>query len=603
VAYLRDVATPLTVDAGLALTQPPKNVHGRLASVTLICLLALTTAQPAAASPLPPGQAQQLAERYAPVFHFSPREKFWPMSVDRFIQKSALVWRAQVGARNKPLNKNCDRLIVKRGKIAPSRLGSRRPYKVAKRAWSGGAARGECVNRGRPRFKANQFTRPFDTARKRPKGLGDKQGFTLDLSRTAYHQPKPGNRVPLYYQYGYTPGNGHWVRYFLMYGCSGPPGRLLDKYLRACWHEGEWEGLTVFHGESLQDDPEEVFYNEHHAGYRVVGWWNVLKRGEHPRVWVAENTHAGYPFPLNPHNTCSNTWYSCFGKDYAPDGGLTWRAHPARVINVRSRPWYGFGGSWGFAEKKGDHNGPSGPGHPIRASGFPSPWTFEPASFPSGNRRWCDNRRYVGLDPFGIHCIRDVPLNASESLKQLLDLDCPDATTGEDRLPEQFFGIYVNQGPNFSDPHDLDSDGDTIGCENERSGELLHWEWVMPTTPSRIGDLWLDFDARENQKEILMQIRFYVGDPAQCFAQVREYAEATARRAADGTYAASGTIKAEAAPGAVYSQGSWQLNGRFSAPGHFTGTITMNLTNDPSINGCAEPTETYNEMFDAVPSK
>jgi len=55
-------------------------------------------------------------------------------------------------------------------------------------------------------------------------------------------------------------------------------------------HEGDWESITVY---LRSDKPIAIAASAHHGGYRLP--WNMIKTmGDHPKIFIANGSHANY---------------------------------------------------------------------------------------------------------------------------------------------------------------------------------------------------------------------------------------------------------------------------------------------------------------------
>jgi hypothetical protein len=112
-------------------------------------------------------------------------------------------------------------------------------------------------------------------------------------------------------------------------------------------HEGDWEGISVALGSG---EARRAAYFQHGKGPEI----RTLEPGESPRVFIARGSHASYP-DVDPFSKGSRLF-----KSYEVLGD----AEPARIelLDVRSQPWYGFGGAWGTPGRTSTETGPLGPG-------------------------------------------------------------------------------------------------------------------------------------------------------------------------------------------------------------------------------------------------
>lgn len=302
-----------------------------------------------------------IVETYAPRIVFHPDEQHWPMSIGKFINNSSLRWAHNAG---------CDDDYVVRDPTA-KRLGGRlgKPYAHSTKGFA-------CRHRD-DKWRSNDFSRPRtekdDWGRGR-KGLEKNEGFVLNLKDSKRHGTASKHADPTQYSgsniyYDYNPEQ-RWIRFFVMYGWSEIPGGTGDEE-PSCCHEGEWEGFTIKLDEN--NEPTQVFLNQHHGGM-LVDWEDMRKvDGTHPVIFSAEGAHASYP--------SEGPWFVSVATDYDMTAdGLewdTWEAQTERV-DVREQGWWGFGGGWGDmlgAKANLPHFGtnfvgPLGPSRYMRSS----PW-------------------------------------------------------------------------------------------------------------------------------------------------------------------------------------------------------------------------------------
>lgn len=437
------------------------------------------------------------ARYYAPLLLFDSGEAYFPMSVESFISNSRLEWRHWQGACG-PGVTNIGKVLVARGAIEPERLGT--VVKLAKYRHEV-LDRETCEYTG-PTFKTTALTRPYEEA-KRSKRLQLDEGFVLNLGNDRRKTRRDDvDKVPLYYETGVNNAGQRWIRYYVMYGWSGPPAG--GKASGFCCHEGEWEGISlVFWGSTLDPTkarPAWAYYNAHYAGTKVQ-WHNVIRAtdkgkiwpysekanvhlGTHPIVFVANKAHASYPLPGG--NGIGGV------SDDTSGNGLKWRTWLSPTVNVKTQPWYGFGGAWGdhcVAPKKGplvpgcpDRTGPLGPGPKATntTKGFPSPFIQGPLyRFPdkgAGNTtlRVCAPGfaatslmadKYENQD-YGSLCFRPRYLPAFEaSGRRSYDITCDD-------LLRDTYPPYRKFPVGRADPYGFDgAPRDGIGCEKEKEPE------------------------------------------------------------------------------------------------------------------------------------
>lgn len=420
----------------------------------------------------------QLARLYAPRFEFDSNEDYWPMSVEEFIAHSALWWMVKDPDKatdgydwdeNKCGNRDdaVDRRLAKNGNVEPAKLGGStragayRVHVYSLKTCSELEGDGAYV-------RADSFTRPFDsttasratyTTESGRHTLSARQGFYLNLDDHFRTGHKPGlsrtlASVPMYYTV-VTAGGHDYIRYFVMYGCSSV---RIARRERKCWHEGEWEGITIRLSSSSLGGvryPDEAIYLAHHWSFRVP-WYNAIRvagsgdrRRTHPVVYVGDGSHAGYPD--------NGAWPTLKGQGDDADGkGPTWDSWTGGLADVRHAAWAGFGGSWGsgvgaeWGDKDVDDTDRTGPAGP--------PYNLHPA-IPGENRGGNCSSYYTT-------CVR-----AGKP-----DLDCKD-------IPIRGFHVLLaNVGLGFRrlDPHNLDGgDKDHEACERSLAKQPYD-PWAIP---------------------------------------------------------------------------------------------------------------------------
>ena len=124
--------------------------------------------------------------------------------------------------------------------------------------------------------------------------------------------------------------------------------RFVHNWFGSKWpvlHEGDWEGLAV----SLVPGERRTAYFQHGRPQE-----RPLAEGERPEVYVALGSHASYP-DLRESSPGSP-------KVKRAEKLAAGRELEIELIDVRTKPWYGFGGAWGSAGRISDETGPLGPG-------------------------------------------------------------------------------------------------------------------------------------------------------------------------------------------------------------------------------------------------
>lgn len=295
---------------------------------------------------------------FAPLVSLHVEERALPTSADAWLTHATLVWKRD----------GCAAVTVR--PIDPTRLAG--PDAYVHRP----APRGCGEDPRAPAISAADHTRPFDT-KDRPAGLGPREGFAIDVDDRWRRPPAKVERVgaqrtltgaPVYVEQQAGPDAGELrITYWFFYGLSQPPGP--SSVTRHLEHEGDWERIVVLlrGGDGDRWTPLAVRFHTHDES-REVPWSSVRKAegdgGTHPFVFSALGSHATYwaagayeslpkvggrPVRLPIHDRAM----SCAD---CP----RWRTWE-QVVDVRTRPWYGFGGAWGAIGGIGGTTGPLGP--------------------------------------------------------------------------------------------------------------------------------------------------------------------------------------------------------------------------------------------------
>ena len=256
--------------------------------------------------------------RLAPLVYLHPDEQYGPMGAQDFINHSELRWAHDSGCRD----------AKKAGRCAVSAAG------LGDGGYSDGTSNALCM-RNDDSHSTTDRTRPHDSP------LGG-EGFFLDLDNG--HRGGTGTGAPVYYES--VPGKS--VTYWFFYGYSQPPGP--DPITGRISHEGDWERVTILLDERGQPK-DAVFYA--HEGSCSVPWSQVERSGGRPVIYSAEGSHASYP--------SAGGHASGFpGIDDRAARGDQWRTWN-NLRDVRTQPWYGFGGAWGEVGEFKETTGPLGP--------------------------------------------------------------------------------------------------------------------------------------------------------------------------------------------------------------------------------------------------
>lgn len=311
-----------------------------------------------------------VVERNAPLVWLHPHEAYPPVAPDDWLRRAKLCWYDQGAAAFET---------------------------SAAEVFATADAVGHFAYRG---HGLAELTRPWELKGRQGSLAGD-SGLALTVSTEP--QPvfdKPDERVPVFYEHV----EDLYVTYWLFYGWSTVPAKIpgppeagfesmdahevtrqaeaaaalqeafpglveaatpaagpeslnpsmvlsyVRDWLGSKWpvlHEGDWEGLTVALRPTQGARP--VAYFQHGAPQT-----RVVPEVEQPTVYVGLGSHASYP-DLDLHSPGSPRVKMI---EELGEG----RAVDIELVDVRSRPWYGFGGAWGAPGRISDETGPLGPG-------------------------------------------------------------------------------------------------------------------------------------------------------------------------------------------------------------------------------------------------
>src|SRR5205085_4951784 len=371
------------------------------------------------ANPTPPDVPETVI-KYAPLVYLHPDEKYWPEDPLTFINNSSLNWFHEGGCEPHP--------IAARGTVQASRLGadSATPYTDHPIFPTINGA--TCSTIAEIEFKTRDYTRPWDGSKRSSvennffwnNPFYEKEGFYLDQDDSDEIRQGirsiPGNPIypgaPVFYEY--VPGR--YVTYWFFYAYddfSFPHPLLGDVSLQR--HEGDWERVSI--QLDSNDSALNVFYYSHHDG--EIAYWETIDKyqGTHPIVFSAKGSHASYPNEGLHQTQCYEGYCAHDSTDRGPQW-LTWN----NLQNVKTKPWYGFGGAWGQVDALntpvgsfagGDYTGPLGP-----------------SRYKNSREKWFHsiNGRVTSLDGNGLAGVNIKALDAQGNIAD-------EATTCDDSSP------------------------------------------------------------------------------------------------------------------------------------------------------------------------
>lgn len=219
--------------------------------------------------------------------------------------------------------------------------------------------------------------------------------------------------------YRRTTHNGRWYwDYWWFMRYNDYTGSFNDCVIVCGDHEGDWEGVTVITTPSLAPQILGAIYAAHKDRVAVSG--SLLpKAGTHPLAFVADGTHATYPFACT--GECRQ--YATLAGERLPeeshDGSVEWannddaaceESHCVRPLPEVGNPaddslplagaWAGWRGSWGETCHRGcggtdslHESSPRSPGAQLR---FACPWVPTQAALLDPNGTGLSRSKAVG---------------------------------------------------------------------------------------------------------------------------------------------------------------------------------------------------------------
>jgi hypothetical protein len=326
------------------------------------------------ADPVEPIATTRPAATFAPLIRLHPDESAFPISVDRFVERSSLKWKNGadcIALDDVATGRIADRkTVLPVPRLDPARLGgARAPYRRRPDR--------SCGQRDGLLYRSTELTRPYDEGR-RSAGLEADEGFYLDLLSDSHDgdpvaggdgRPAPGD-VPVYYEREMVRVHGRSglrITYWLLYAHSDSRDA---KGLSVLSHEGDWERVDVLlerRGERRWI-PVEIAFGSPEARLRTVPWRELERSGSHPVVFSARDSHTSYAragehrrrVPAGRRGGGRGRGAAVLDETATCDDCASWRTW-ALLAPVRAQPWYGFGGGWGLAFEKDAMSGPLGP--------------------------------------------------------------------------------------------------------------------------------------------------------------------------------------------------------------------------------------------------
>lgn len=268
-----------------------------VAAGVLIAVPASASAAPATVSALAPSVLLYSSDSYR------------PEAATTFLGRSSLRWAHDQGC--------ADHGIASRGQVDAVKLGGGGYRHSTATGWPS-------CNHNADSYSTTDYTRPRG-------GTVSGEGFFLDLDNAA--RTGTGTSAPVYYEYRAQ----QFVTYWFFFGFNNAITSVAD-------HEGDWERISI--RLDANDRPMTIAYYAH-TGYCTVPYASAPSYQSHPVTYSATGTHASYP-TAGTH-----------GLDKT-NAGPRWNTG-ADLRDVRTQPWYGYGGGWGEVGETTDSTGPLGP--------------------------------------------------------------------------------------------------------------------------------------------------------------------------------------------------------------------------------------------------
>lgn len=326
--------------------------------------------------PVRPVATTDPARTFAPLVHIHAKERWYPMSTDRFLRHSTLEWSGgpcpfEINVAAGPVSQR----ITGEGapRLVPRRLGNEPAYRVRPRA-------ADCKGRRQSRYATTQPTRPYGEG-ERPAGLRADEGYNLDVLMATYKGQRLVERrrgqavldgVPVYYERKRASFEGRpasqltysWV-YALQEAVDARGREVLSQ-------EGDWERVDVLVRRRGDGRYVPLAVRIHRDGVGETVPWQSLKLARagagpgstHPVIFSALRSHDPYPeagrhsrrlprieeSPLPPAVDVTAACRDC----------PTWRTWE-HLRAAQREPWYGYGGGWGLRGLMPELAGPPGP--------------------------------------------------------------------------------------------------------------------------------------------------------------------------------------------------------------------------------------------------
>jgi len=184
-------------------------------------------------------------------------------------------------------------------------------------------------------------------------------------------------------------------------------------------HEGDWEMMQIVL-DKFSKLPTNTTYSFHYGG-ATYSWNEIeLSNATHPKIYVTVGGHGSWP-TTGEHPWVQKIYGVCgTSKDTTASNGTTWYPETYNLIDISSKSWTNFLGTWGELNGEG-RTGPNSPpfikykdapnrwSNPIEWAINPSPTAYVVCTGSPVNLNAYDEQGHkVGLDSEG-NIIAEIP--------------------------------------------------------------------------------------------------------------------------------------------------------------------------------------------------
>jgi hypothetical protein len=319
--------------------------------------------------------AMGFVEKLAPVVHVEAGESYFPITADRFIGNSKLLWSDGQFSETIAVGVGlADKTFDGEPIMNAERLGDRDQGIAYQRRLG---ARPGCPECGDIAVAASSDVRPYLPGRSE-KRLRPGEGFYLDLDDDLVKgdEPEVGSdddqatlSAPVYTEVTEEGDRGQrlLVTYWMLFGGERTPaGSIRDE------REGDWERVAILLRRTDRNrryEPVHVRYYQHGRRHDIP--WKSVEVVEdgpgeaeatHPVVYLSKGVHTPYPEPFDGSKTIdyAGRRISVDERARACAECPEWRTWES-LVNADTELWYPYGGAWGRVQASTDATGQGGP--------------------------------------------------------------------------------------------------------------------------------------------------------------------------------------------------------------------------------------------------